>query len=139
VAMSRWLRVVACFWLVGCGSGAASSSTSPADASSSDDVGACIQVDSAGSVRACTEYLPGNQAVIPAARSGCTGTNSGYTQQWASACPPEPVNGCQYPPGVFGVPGGQIVWYYQSAGGCTSEGTLIHPDGTPLVDAATTD
>jgi hypothetical protein len=134
VAMRHLLSRSVWLLVIGCGSG--SSSTSLGDASSSSDVGACVQTDpSTGSAFACTEYLPGNQTILPVARDNCTGTSSGYTNHWATSCPADRINGCKYPPGAFGVPGGQIVWYYQSAGGCATGGTLVNPDGSPLTDA----
>ena len=92
---------------------------------------------STGNVRACTEYLPGNQAIVPAARDACTGVINGYASHWDPLCPASPVNGCKYPPGTFGVPGVQVVWYYLTAGGCATEGTTITPEGYTFADAGT--
>ena len=124
--------------LFGCGSGAGSSTQAVSDASSPNDSGACVQIDSStGNVRVCTEYLPGNQAIVPAARDACTGVINGYASHWDTLCPANPVNGCKYPPGTFGVPGVQVVWYYLTAGGCTTEGTTITPEGYTFADAGT--
>jgi hypothetical protein len=100
--------------------------------SGSAEHGACVQTTTSDSkVFSCLEYPEGNEAVLPSVKSSCVGMSGEYTQAWATDCPPNPVSGCQYPAGTFGAPGETFVWYYQSSGGCTSEGTKINPDGTP--------
>jgi hypothetical protein len=99
------------------------------DAGDASRTGACMTDETDGGLFTCVEYPAGNESVLAAVEQGCPLGPSGYVSTWAAACPTGQVNGCLYPPGAFGAPAGETVWYYERAGGCTSDGTTIGPPG----------
>jgi hypothetical protein len=116
-----------------CGSSGASPTPSPSTGDSStsgDGVGACIDYNgSDGALSYCTSYMPGTGSVLALLQTSCTMTPpAGFTTVWKESCPPGAQNGCQYPPDAFGATGPTVVWYYQSAGACLSQGVMLTGD-----------
>jgi hypothetical protein len=116
-----------------CGSSGESPTQSPSTGDSStfsDGVGACVDYDqSDGALANCIAYMPDAGSVLAVLRSSCTtAPPAGYRAVWQESCPPGAQNGCQYPPDAFGATGPTLVWYYQSAGGCLSQGVMLTGD-----------